>query len=147
MIIQKHRSSSSPSLAIQVRITSHACSNFLQLLLHSPKHLPSLIVRSRSLPLTVGLTDHQCANRVMTGAAVGGAIGASIGKFEYLSIYIALSTTTDKTPPSLFLTKPHFLLLLYTLLLLFQGRYMEHMKHSGIKYQAYTRYGTLDRQL
>lgn len=27
----------------------------------------------------VALVDQQCANRVMTGAAVGGALGASIG--------------------------------------------------------------------
>lgn len=34
----------------------------------------------------VALLDQQCANRVATGAAVGGALGASIGKASYIII-------------------------------------------------------------
>jgi hypothetical protein len=32
---------------------------------------------------SVGITDHPCANRVATGAAVGGALGASIGELAH----------------------------------------------------------------
>ena len=43
----------------------------------------------------VALIDQQCANRVATGAAVGGALGASIGVLECFTFIVSCEVFVD----------------------------------------------------